>query len=543
MPSSLPVQHRLLSALEQRPGRWAAAIILFSLVARLWFVASGQLNLAQDEAQYWDWSRVFQLSYYSKGPFIAWFIAFWTNLFGPTEFGVRIGAIVNGTLAQALLYVGAARLFRRPRLGVLCLVIANTMPLFLASGILMTTDNILLLCWVGAFFCLYALTKGGRASPWLLVLLAACMALGNLAKYTMLTFFAVAVCHCWLLRRHRLLPRRRAAAILAAMALGSLLGYAPILIWNMQNGWVGFLHVSTLAGVTGASAARLVRVDTALEFLAGQFGVVGPWWMALILLAGWRALRTAWRGKAGRDDPLREKSGDEQIRQASLLAAGFWPLWTAFFLWSFHTRLYANWAGMSYVAGLFLAASGLERLLAGFGSARARRFALAWPGLGAVTLLILLGQQWLPLPPNLDPTLRLKGWSDLGRKLDTLRQEFPNPDKVFFFAHNYDVTAELAFYGPGQPHAYSADFGRRLSQYDFWPGPADPASPGGDKTGWDALYVNAKGGPPPQLAGMFDKMSVMTYTSTHKGKPARVFTIVKLYRFNGRWPHSEYERY
>ena len=35
----------------------AFVIIALSFAVRYWFVDSGQLNLVQDEAQYWDWIR------------------------------------------------------------------------------------------------------------------------------------------------------------------------------------------------------------------------------------------------------------------------------------------------------------------------------------------------------------------------------------------------------------------------------------------------------------------------------------------------------
>jgi hypothetical protein len=265
--------------------------------------------------------------------------------------------------------------------------------------------------------------------------------------------------------------------------------------------------------------------------------------MLLSLCAGWRSWRAAWAGQAGRDDPVRAKAREEQVRQHALMACGFWPLWLGMFLWSFHTRIYVNWAGMSHLAGIMLAASGLERLLAGFGSAGARRLAPLWPGLGLIVFLLLLGQHRLPLPPSLDPTLRLRGWADMGAQLEILRRDLPNPDKMFYFASNYDVTAEVAFYGPGRPEAYCADFGRRRSQYDIWPGPVDPASRGGDKTGWDAIYVNAQGQIPEMLYAMFDSVTPILYTSVHKGKRGRTFSLVLLRNFNGYWPKSDYARY
>src|ERR1700733_12582303 len=40
------------------------------------------IDLSGDEAQYWDWSRHLDLSYYSKGPLIAYLIRASCSLFG-----------------------------------------------------------------------------------------------------------------------------------------------------------------------------------------------------------------------------------------------------------------------------------------------------------------------------------------------------------------------------------------------------------------------------------------------------------------------------
>lgn len=143
---------------------YAATIITITTLVRFWFVASGQLDLVQDEAQYWDWTRRLQLSYYSKGPLIAWLIGMWTGVFGDTELGVRFGALAGSALAQVMLFLGVGRLFGRPRLALLTLGVANTTPLFMVAGVLMTTDGPLLLCWLGALLCIHAATRTPRAT-------------------------------------------------------------------------------------------------------------------------------------------------------------------------------------------------------------------------------------------------------------------------------------------------------------------------------------------------------------------------------------------
>lgn len=523
---------------QRRPALVAAAIIFLTTAVRLWFVASEQLDLVQDEAQYWDWTRRLQLSYYSKGPLIAWVIKLWTGVFGDTGLGVRFGAVLHSCLAQMVLYFGVARLMRMPSVALWTLVIANTTPLFMVSGILMTTDSPLLLCWAVALFSLY--WAGEREdAPLPYVLLAVSMALGLLAKYMMLAMFGVAVLYMAGLYRHRMLSRRFALRALTAMAVGAAAGFAPILIWNMQHDWVGFKHVGTLAGVTSSKPKPLIRFDRFPEYFGAQVGLITPWWFVFMLAGAWRALSFLRNGSA----PVAVREDLAHVRRSLLLAAGFWMLWLFFIVWSFHTRIYPNWSAMSYVAGIILAAMAVDRgtlmVRRAAVTARGRRFAWrpVWVGLGMAVFLLVHGLTYLPLPEKLNPAVRLMGWHDLGNKLGEVQRSLPDPDKVFFFSSAYDVTASLAYYAPGKPYTYCVDFGRRMSQYDLWPGPQD-------KVGWDAVYVGKENPPvPPGLAAMFEESSYIRYETTHRGRKGRTFYIVTLRNFNGHWPRQSFGVY
>lgn len=520
---------------QRRPVLAAAAIIAITTAVRLWFVASSQLDLVQDEAQYWDWARRLQLSYYSKGPLIAWVIHLWTAVFGDTELGVRFGAVLHSFLAQIILYFGVARVFRKPSVALWTLVIANTTPLFLVSGILMTTDSPLLVCWATALFALYV--AGEREdSLWPYLLLAGSMALGILAKYMMLAMIGVAVLYMLGLYRHRMLSRRFAVRALLAMAAGTAIGFAPILLWNMQNDWVGFKHVTTLAGLTPSKPKPLIRFDRFPEYFGAQIGLITPWWFAFMIAGAWRALMLGWKGAS--QEGVREDR--THVRQAMLLAAAFWMLWGFFIIWSFHTRIYPNWSAMSYVAGIILAATAAERgsLMLRRAAVSARKGRISFRRiciiLGCVIFVAVHSLPHLPLPEKINPAVRLMGWHDLGNKLDVLRKELPDPDKVFYFASSYDLTASLAFYAPGKPITYCADFGRRMSQYDIWPGPQD-------KKGWDALYIcKRRQEIVPQFADMFEDYSFIEYQTNHDGRKGRSFFIVTLRNFKGVWPRESF---
>ena len=46
-------------------------LLVVGLAAHVHYLHRGPLDLAGDEAHYWDWSRRLDLSYYSKGPLVA----------------------------------------------------------------------------------------------------------------------------------------------------------------------------------------------------------------------------------------------------------------------------------------------------------------------------------------------------------------------------------------------------------------------------------------------------------------------------------------
>ena len=535
----------LRSVWREYPHHTALGLIALTAVVRFAFVASGQLDLVQDEAQYWTWSRNLHMSYYSKGPLIAWMIAGFTSIFGDTECGVRFGAVLGSSLAQIVLYLGLGVLMQRARLAVIALFVLNTTPLFMVGGVLMTTDNPLLLCWLAALFCLHAAAvRPERAWPWLVFALS--MAVGLLAKYTMLIVAVIAVLHAFGLYRLGLLPKGHVRRLACALVVGVVTGLLPIVAWNAQNDWVSFRHVGRLAGMAPAAgkAVAFVTLKYVPEYLGGQLGLVYPWWLAFMLCGGVAAVKRGWlfsrRFFPAKGEALPLSPDARDIARADVLfSAGFWPIFLFFFIWSFHTRIYANWPAMCYVAGIVLAARAMDALLEAYrgraGQAPWTRTLLPlWVGLSFVLCVAIHAQEPVSriLPAAYNPAMRLKGWEDLGRRLGEIRDAMPNPEKVFFFSDAYDVTSELAFYVPGKPVTFCADFGRRLNQFDFWPDPEG-------REGWDAVFVRRAPftSVPPLLRTMFATIGEPeAYASTHRGAPGRTFGIVVVRHFNGIWP-------
>lgn len=523
--------------LRENPGRWVFLLIFAPLSLRLWFVATGQLNLVQDEAQYWDWTRHLQLTYYSKGPLIAWIIWACTAVFGNTELGVRMGSILGAAVFPALLWLLVGRLWKRPVLGVLAVFIAAVSPLFQALGILMTTDNPFVICWTLSMLALYAATTpdetGRDRGLWPYALLALAYGVGILAKYTMLGVAGLAMVYGFILHRRKALPGGYWLKLFAALAIGACLGFLPTLIWNIQNDFVGYKHVLHLIGVQGEGGKRLFRISRVPEYVGAQLGFALPWWFWFMLVAGWRAALRCFRPANARS----VDTGSLSLQQSALLVVFFWPMTLFFLAWSFHTKVLANWNTVSYVAGAILCAAELERLLRSGLSSRG----WAWLKAGALAsvglVLVLHLHQLLPIPPALNPAHRLKGWDDLGRHMRTVADtRFPDPARVFFMSDVYDITAELAFYVPGQPRAYCLWWdGRRMNQYDLWGGPQD-------KLGWDAVLVLRGDAPgvPPVATEMFERVAgPYRYVASFRGEAVRPFYYYLCTGYKGLWPRQD----
>ncbi|MGE4468875.1 MAG: ArnT family glycosyltransferase [Desulfovibrio sp.] len=522
----------LRQSFEQRPGLWAAALILTTFAVRLLYVGTGQITLVQDEAQYWDWTRHLQLTYYSKGPLIAWIIHIWTSVFGDTELGVRFGSIFGSLLTQVVLYLGVAKLWNKPRVALWTLFIFNTTAIFSGLSILMTTDNPFMLTWACSLFLLYMGSRpqsDGQAPLLPFVLLSLTFGVGVLAKYTMLGFIGLAGMYWLALLYQRSCPRGFFLRLAGALAFGLFLGFLPTLIWNMQNDFVGYKHVFYLIGAAGKQAQDFFQLKRVPEHLLAQIGLALPWWLAFMFVGSWQALRTAARRR-----PPRDQREIAERNQAALLFIFFVPVWLFFFLWSFHAKIMPNWTTVSYVAGCILAAFAVDRLFTS-GAGRWFRLRRVWPGLALFVFLLMHTAQLLPLPFSMDPTRRVKGWRELGQVIEQHRLEsFANPDQVFIMSNLYDMTAALAFYVPGQPRTYCGWVdSRRMNQYDLWPGPDQ------DKVGWDAIYVNKRfeDGVSNDTKKMFEQVSDPIYIqTTYNGQPARTFTIFLCKGYNGYWP-------
>ena len=457
-PVVIPARPADASGQSVRDAQWLRLgylLAAFLFLIRLAYLAAGKIELSEDEAYQWLWSKHPALSYYSKPLLIACTQFLGTHLWGDNEFGVRFFSPVIAAVMSILVLRFMAREAGGRTAFILLLVMSAT-PLLALGSVVMTVDPLSVLFWTAAMLAGWrAAGPAGTTRQWLWAGLW--MGLGFLSKYTNLFQFV-----CWgvffllwpAARRHLRRPGPWLALLIVVFC--SL----PVVIWNSQHHWITVAHVAS----DGQLGEKWHRTYVG-EFLLAEAGVLNPVFFAGAL---WAAIGF-WRG--GRRDPL----------QLYLFSMGA-PLFLMFFALSFHSRVLANWIAPSIVP--------LFCLMAVFWAARWKRFASFLKpclaiGIGAGIFAVVMAHdtQLLnklvhrQLPARLDLLHRVRGWKEMAQIVGQARQDVAARGKpAFILCEHYGFTSQISFYLPEAKSRVSADplvfycgTQKPDNQFYFWP--------------------------------------------------------------------------
>jgi undecaprenyl-diphosphatase len=482
---------------------WITLAVLTGL--RLGYLALGALDLSPDEAHYWEWSRRLDLSYYSKGPLVAYLIHALTSVLGTSAFAIRSGAVLLSLLGSLAIYRLGRTAFGDGWVGLGAVVGLQLTPLFWAGSLLLTIDAPFIALWVLALLCLHRATVGGVRGAWLAAGVA--VGLGLLAKYTMLFVLPGLALYLWRApeaRRWLARPEPYLAAALAGLI------FSPVVVWNVQRGWVSARHVASQG--TGGGASLLQP----LEFVGAQLLVLTPLVAGIL---GWGLWYGIHEGLGRGREPYR------------FLIAFVVPVLGFYALLSLQGKVQANWLAAAYPALALVAAGALReraRRLDPAGRRRQHAWLAAAAGMALSASVLGHATDRLGIPPSLDPTTRLKGWQELGDAVSAVRRQMPDAARTFLVSERYQIASELAFYVEGRPPAYNVNLGRRLNQYDFWEGPDS-------RRGWDAIYVQeGTGALDPRVAEAFERTEgPLLVEVRRRDRPVRRFAVYRGFGFRG----------
>lgn len=479
-----------------RFARSLALLVGLVTLARLVYLAFFcPYTLVGDEAHYWEWSRRLDLSYYTKGPGIAWTIAAGVRMFGDTEFGVRVFAPLAGGVLAAVTALLAADVTRDRRAGLYAAGCVLVAPIFQSLALLMTIDGPYaalwaLACWSAWRACAPESGSAARAWGWAGLGLAA--GVGCLYKYTALLTIPGPVIY-WVLWR-RVLGRRGPHPLGGLMGVALLLAATlPITVWNVREGWPTIRHLLGHLRVAGGDNAveqggghgwHYSPLWT-INFLAGQVGLVGPV-LLIALAAAWRSWRT------------RRADAERWRREAFLLVTGV-PILVFYVLVSAFRQPEGNWPLAGYITLFGLAGARLSAAMpawadrvrawralpaprprAGLFRRRPETFTQVcwhvalWIGIGAAlatTRMDLVKR--VPLVGPLLPLHRFTGADAMAahaqRLMDRIRVE--SGREPFLLSTHYGRASQMAFYMPGHPRVYCCQGSMpdgRTTQYDYF---------------------------------------------------------------------------
>ncbi len=457
---------------DQHLLRLGYLVIAALLLARLLYLASGAIELAEDEAYQWLWSKHLALSYYSKPPLIACAQFLGTALWGDNAFGVRFFSPVIAALLGWLLLRFMARTVS-VRAGFWLLLIVNCAPLMAVGATLMTVDPLLVLFWTAAMIAGWrAVQPDAFTRHWLWT--GMWMGLGFLSKYS-----AAFQIICWVVffalwppaRRHL----RRPGPWLALLI--NFLCALPVIAWNWQHQWITVKHVSENANFDRAWEPTLRYFR---DFLGAEMALLHP----VFFVAALWAMFAFWKT---------ERKNPWWLYCFSMGA----PVFLGYWLFTFHSRVLPNWIAPAVLPMFCLMVAYWEkRWLAGVRALRPWLIAGLSAGYAAVLLLHntdylakLIGRA---LPPQLDPLRRVRAWEQTTAVAGAARLRLLDEGKpVFIIAGHYGLVGELSMYLPEArtnvcrvPLVYYQTSVVPRNQFYFWPGYRD------QRRGENAIFVH-----------------------------------------------------
>jgi len=490
-----------LTYLDESSPNWSrrfwtllAGVFVFRVLFTLFFCA--EADLSGDEAYYWDWGRQLDWGYYSKPPMIGWLMGLVGWLTGACDIGIRMTALVLGTMTLAVLFLLMRHLYDA-RTGFIAAVLVLLTPANTGLNLFLTIDAPLLLCWSLALLLFWlAVEKPQCWTRWLA--LALVIGLGTLSKQMMLVFPVLMLAFAFVSKEDRGLLRngRMWVAIILGMAF-----LTPVLLWQQKHEWITLEHTAHHFNTESLGIGKwLTRT---LEWPGVQALVYSPVIWAAMLLVLWFGL-TRW------------KTMERRERYFLLCSA---PALIVFTLLSLRQRINPNWPAVFWVPALLLVAAWFGGHLPLTRMQAWRTWSLRVAGVIVLLAHVLISVVFLTSLKGHKKLAELRGWRETGEQAGKFLEKVPRPEKTFVMAlgHRYNA-AQMAFNMPQHPQVYRYESsGHPMSQYEIWPGAEE-------RIGDDGLIFASKS-LHPAVAECFESVENLGQVEVPLGDKTRVYEV------------------
>lgn len=404
--------------------------IIFILIMILLHVFLGTtLNLTDDEAYYWTWSQHLDISYYDHPPMVAYFIKFFTMIFGNTNLAVRLPAISTIAIVSILIDRIIRYLYKDKQKAFIGVVIFNFIPIFSMASIMTLPDIPLILFYSLTLYFFIRLIYEKKAQLWYLI--GGLVGLGLLSKYNMFMVYPAVFAYLIIDKKERFWLKRKEPYL---AFIFSLLFFIPVIIWNINHNWLSFsFHL-----YQRHSKELTFKFDILLQFIIVQMLVVSP-----VLFYGYFKV-------------IFKNFHKKDVKLLSLYGT---PVFLIFLFSSLFTEFKIHWAAMAYIPWTILLSNYINW----------NRF---WKyigiGLAVFLSLFIFTQSYYPIaaiPPKDDITTDMHGWDQVGKKVQSYYNDLEQDD-WFLFSNRYQLSSQLAFYLPDKDYVYSLN--NKTEQFDFW---------------------------------------------------------------------------
>lgn len=432
----------------QGGSHWRAlAIGLVAYAFALRLVYLGSAELLPEEAYYWIYSRHLDIGYLDHPPMVAWLIRLGTAVFGQSQFGVRVGALVCSVFTSVFTYRLTRNLYGEAS-ALAALVLSQALPFFFLTGLLMTPDAPLTAAWAASLYYLERAVVEGRSSAWWRA--GFWLGIGMISKYTIaLLVPAVLIFMLWD-RKSRQWWRRWEpyAAALLALAI-----FSPVIIWNAQHDWASFAFQTSrrLAEAPRFALHKLIASALILITPTGVLAMAVAFTRAKPAEVG--AGTDADTGVSAGASALTD-AGESRRRRIFISIAVLVPL-MAFAIFSLRHEVKLDWTGAPWVALLPILAVGMIPAAGTVGGIRAWIRGAWVPTLVTMLLIYGAGLHYLVLGlPGVGYGKHIElvpvGWRELSRQIEKTAAAFRSDtgvDPLIVGMDRYAIASELAFYG------------------------------------------------------------------------------------------------
>jgi dolichol-phosphate mannosyltransferase len=428
-------------------ARWAIGLITYAFMLRLVYL--GSVELLPEEAYYWNYSRHLDIGYLDHPPMVAWLIKLGTAVFGQSQFGIRVGALCCAALASAFIYRLTRNLFGEAS-ALAALVLAQVLPFFFLSGLLMTPDAPLTAAWAASLYYLERALVAERSTAWWGVGLA--LGAGAISKYSIGLLIPVTLAFMLWDNQARRWWRRWEPYVAALLALAV---FSPVILWNAQHEWASFAFQTSrrLAEAPRFALHKLVASALVLITPTGVLAAAAALIGAKPAAAGGGQDRSRGDG-AGHGSGNGSGGGDGARRRLFISFAVLVPL-AVFAIFSLRHEVKLDWTGAPWIAALPIMAVGISATGGTLSGLRAWIRAAWTPTLVTMLLIYGAGLHYLVLGlPGVGYGKHIElapvGWRDLSRRITdtaaTVREE-TGTDPLIVGMDRYAIASELAFYG------------------------------------------------------------------------------------------------